>query len=90
MKSWLDSIPASSLTIRHTKLFVANTAASGSVLTIYGEPLASRRTLFFKDFRPMRKRRSNQDDEKSRSARKGRLNSLLFQELGAGRFRIHQ
>jgi hypothetical protein len=78
------------LTRKYTEPFGANTAASGSVLTIYREPLASSSTLFFKDFHPMREMRSKRDDEKSRGARKGQLNLLLFQELGADRFRIHQ
>lgn len=38
----------------------------------------------------MREMRSKRDNEKSRGARKGQLNLLLFQELGADRFRIHQ
>jgi hypothetical protein len=80
----------SSLTINHTELFVTNTAASGWVLTIHGEPLAGSSTLFLQDLRPMREIRSNRDDEKSRGARKGPLNLLLLQELSADRFRIHQ
>jgi len=38
----------------------------------------------------MREVRLKSSDERSKGARKGPLNPLLFQELDASRFRIHQ